>query len=77
MQMVWISLNVPSTNIIAEHAFVSSQEHMNATTSHSQAIQLVAGQVLDVLVADKLAFSPTIIILKQNSRIFFIIINLF
>lgn len=55
MQMVWISLNVPSTNTIDEHAFVSSQEHMNATTLHSQAIQLVAGQVLDVLVADKLA----------------------
>lgn len=57
MQMEWISLSVLSMNIIAELVFVSSQEQSNETISHSQMIRLVVGQVLVVLVADKLAFT--------------------
>lgn len=50
-------------NTIDELAFVSSQEHMNVTTFHSQAMQLVVGQVLDELAADKLAFRNSITII--------------
>lgn len=44
-------------NIIGELVFVSNQEHMNVIMLHLQVNQLVAGQVLVVLVADKLAFN--------------------